>query len=188
METPEQDITRLLHRIRDGDQAAGPELLEVAYGELRRIAGSLFRDQPGDHTLQPTALVNEVCARFLGAGAFDWKDRQHFVRAAAKAMRHLLADHARAKGAERRGGGMTRVSLDGAQAQAPGAAPIDLMALDEAVTRLASRDERLGQVFELRFLAGLTVAEAAYVAGVSERTIEMDTRFIRAWLQKELGP
>lgn len=180
-----QDVTRLLARIRTGDAAATGELLDVAYSELRAIAGNLFREQPGDHTLQPTALVNEVCARLLNAGEGSWNDRKHFFRAAAKAMRNLLTDHARAKRAQRRGGGGIKVSLDSSHLPAP-SSDIDLVALDEAITKLAGLDERLGQIFELRFLVGLSVEKTAEIADVSPRTVELDTQFIRAWLQKEL--
>lgn len=181
-----QDVTRLLARIHTGDEAATAELLDVAYAELRAIAGHLFREQPRDHTLQPTALVNEVCARLLNANEGSWNDRKHFFRAAAKAMRNLLTDHARAKNSLRRGGGGVRISLDSGQIPA---APteVDLVALDETLTKLSRLDERLGQIFELRFLVGLSVEKTAEIAEVSPRTVELDTQFIRAWLQKELA-
>lgn len=186
MSTPDdQGVTRLLARIRAGDEAATGELLSVAYAELRGIAGNLFGDQPGDHTLQPTALVHEACARLLASHAGGWNDRKHFFRAAAQAMRHLLTDHARAKRAERRGSGRLKVSLDSSDVPAA-SNEVDLVVLDEALTRLASMDDGLSQIFNLRFLVGLSVETTAEVADVSSRKVELDTRFIRAWLQKEL--
>jgi len=183
---PTQEVSLLLDRIRGGDESARRELLRAAYDELRGVAGNLFRDQPENHTLQPTALVNEVCIRMLGSKS-DWNDRKHFIRAAARAMRNLLTDHARAKRAERRGGDRTSVTIDTGHAAANSPA-IDLLALDETIQRLGEQDPRLGDVFELRFLAGLPVAQTAELVGTSERTVELDTRFIRAWLQKELAP
>lgn len=187
----DQDVTQLVRRVSAGDEGALPLLLDAAYRELRAVAGNLFKDQPGDHTLQPTALVNELCVRLLDKESSDWSDRKHFIRAAAAAMRNLLADHARAKRAEKRGGGAATVTLDPGSALAgSGAAAragIDIVALDETLTRLAQTNERLGRVVELRFLAGLSVAQTADLLGVSERTIEIDTKLIRAWLQKELG-
>lgn len=180
------DVTRLLVRVRSGDQAATGELLSLAYEQLRGIAGSAFRDQPGDHTLQPTALVHEVCMRLLRSGDVTWNDRQHFFRAAGRAMRNLLTDHARAKKAQRRGGDGVRVSLDMSEVPTP-TPEVDLGALDESLTKLAALDDRLSSVFELRFLVGLSVPVVAEMLGVSPRTIELDTKFIRAWLQKELA-
>lgn len=179
------DVTLLLQRVREGDQAATGALLSLAYAELRGIAGHAFRGQPGDHTLQPTALVNEVCLKLLRSENLSWVDRQHFFRTVGKAMRNLLADHARSKNAIRRGGGESRVSIDLADIATP-TSGVDLGALDEAVTKLSALDERLSSVFELRFLVGLSVTQVADMIGVSARTIEMDTQFVRAWMQKEL--
>jgi RNA polymerase sigma factor (TIGR02999 family) len=191
---PDQSVTHLLARIRDGDDTATGELLNAAYNDLRALAATLFRDENPGHTLQPTALVNEVCVRMLKAQppASGWTDRNHFFRTAAKAMRNLLTDHARAKNAERRGGGARRITLDSLSpidaVSAPSPAmPVDLIALDETVTKLSKFDERLGLVFELRFLAGLTVQQTATVADMTQRTVERDCQFIRAWLQRELG-
>ncbi|MBS0197338.1 MAG: sigma-70 family RNA polymerase sigma factor [Planctomycetes bacterium] len=183
------DVTQLLDRIRAGEDTATGELLNAAYGDLRAMAASLFGQENPGHTLQPTALVNEMCVRMLDAPGKAWTDRSHFFKAAAKVMRHLLIDHARAKNAVRRGEGARPVSLDslaGAGVAAP-ASGVDLVVLDETVTRLTEMDERLGTVFELRFLAGLTVEQTALVAGVSPRAVEQDSQFIRAWLHRELA-
>lgn len=182
------NVTVLLDRIKSGDDAAANELMNIAYEELRAIAGHMFRDQPGGHTLQPTALVNEACIKLLksheAGNAAAWNDRKHFFRVAAKAMRNLLTDHARAKKAERRGGAGIKVTLDGSEASKSN--QVDLVELDETIARLAALDERLGRIFELRFLVGLSVERTAEIAEVSPRTVELDTQFIRAWLQKEL--
>ena len=151
----------------------------------------MFKDENAGHTLQPTALVNEVCVRMLDAPPRTWEDRTHFFRSAAKAMRHLLTDSARARNAACRGGApdersRKRVSLESLQA-ASESSRVDLLALEESVSRLAAMDERLGIVFELRFLAGLNVEQTAIVAAISPRTVEQDSRFIRAWLHRELA-
>ncbi len=182
----DQDVTQLLERIRSGDDAATSELLGIAYHELRALAGHVWRDQPGDHTLQPTALVNEACMRLLKANANGWNDRKHFFRVAARAMRNLLTDHARAKNALRRGGHEIRVSIDNTQVASLDKG-VDLVILNDTLTKLSDLDSRLGQIFELRFLVGLSVTQTAEIIEVSPRTIELDTQFIRAWLQKEMS-
>lgn len=187
------DVTRLLARITDGDSAATGELLNAAYADLRAMAAVVFGSGQQGHTLQPTALVNEVCMRMLKTPNPGWNDRKHFFRAAARAMRNVLTDYARARNADRRGGGAARVSLDSmciegvARAGDAQLELVDLLALDETIGRLAEFDEQIRQVFELRFLAGLTVGQTSAVLEVSERAVEQDSRFIRAWLQRELA-
>lgn len=186
-----QHVTQLLDRIKAGDDSATGELLNAAYADLRRLAAEMFKDENAGHTLQPTALVNEVCVRMLDAPPRTWEDRTHFFRSAAKAMRHLLTDSARARNAACRGGASDersrkRVSLESLQA-ASESSRVDLLALEESISRLAAMDERLGIVFELRFLAGLNVEQTALVASISPRTVEQDSRFIRAWLHRELA-
>ncbi len=181
---PDPNLSVLLDRIRDGDETATGELLNAAYSDLRSMASSLFRGESAGNTLQPTALVNELCIRLLKAPQTGWDDRNHFFRVAARAMRNLLIDHARARGAARRGGGR-RVTLDSLELAA-GESTIDLLSLDETITRLSEFNERLGTIFELRFLAGLTVEQTAEVTEISPRTVEKDCRFIRAWLHREL--
>lgn len=178
-------ISELLSRVRGGDAQATAELLDIAYKQLHVIAGNLFASQPEGHTLQPTALVNEACLRLLKSPKGDWNDQQHFYRVAAKAMRQLLVDHARAKGSQKRGSGNVRVSLELANAEAK-SLDVDLIALDDTLAKLAAMDSRLSQIFELRFLVGLSVEMTASVLGVSARTVEMDTRLIRAWIVREL--
>ncbi len=180
------DVTQLLGDLRRGDQAAFGRLLPVVYDELRALAGSFFRDQRPDHTLQPTALVHEVFMRLVAWPAADFNDRQHFFRVAAQAMRQLLTDHARRCRAARRGGDWGKVALDSEVAAQP-ADDIDLVALDDALTRLTELDERQGRIVELRFLAGMSVTDTAAVLGVSPRTVELDSRLARAWLRMELA-
>jgi RNA polymerase sigma factor (TIGR02999 family) len=184
----DQDVTSLLARIRTGDASAKAELVDLTYAELRAIAGHVFRGQPGDHTLEPTALANELCMRLLKSEASSWEDRKHFFRAAAKSMRNLLTDHARAKAAEKRGGNPVTVSLGSIEGpSARESSGVDLVILEETLTKLARLDKRVGEIFELRFLLGLSVERTAEILEISPRTVELDTQFIRAWLQKELS-
>lgn len=183
-ESRREAVASLLAQIRAGDTDATGRLLDLAYNELRGIAGGMLSEQRAGHTLQPTAVVNEVCARMLKSGTAGWNDEQHFYRAAAKAMRHLLVDHARARRAQKRGGGDgVRVSLELVEARA---CELDLVSLDDILTKLAATDARLAEIFELRFFVGLTVEQTAAVIGISARTVELDTRLIRAWVSKEL--
>lgn len=184
-------MTQILERIRLGDESAMPVLLDIAYSELRAIAGNLFKDQPRHHTLQPTALVNEVCLRMLKSDQASWNDRKHFICAAAKAMRNLLSNHARDKQTDKRRGvtvTLGGLGADGRDTPTPlgSGQPLDLIVLDETITRLTEVDARLGQVFELRYLAGLPVDKVADLLGVSERTVTLDAQFIRAWVQREM--
>jgi RNA polymerase sigma factor (TIGR02999 family) len=188
---PDDDlVTRLLDRVNAGDEAATSELLNVAYRDLRALAAVVFRSEAPGHTLQPTAVVNEVCMRLMKAAPRPegWTDRDHFFRTAARAMRNILNDHARAKKALRRGGGGRgrRVTLDSIEEPSGADGGVDLIALDEVLEKLAAYDARLGTTFELRFLAGLSAEQAATVLGSSPRTVERDCTFIRAWLRREL--
>lgn len=181
-----QEVTRILTDLRKGDESALGRLLPIVYGELRALAGALFRGQRYDHTLQPTAVVHEVFLRLVHQPQADFADRAHFFRVAAMAMRQLLTDHARRRRASRRGGGWDRVKLDSGVADTS-AEEVDLVALDDALTRLATLDERQGRIVELRFLIGLSVDETANVLGLSPRTVELDSRMARAWLRCELA-
>lgn len=181
------DVTALLVAMRQGDSAAGERVLQLVYRDLRDRASSYFRNVRSDHTLQPTALVHEAYLR-VSAGDIAWKDRSHFLAVAAKAMRYVLADHARRRRSEKRGGGegaWERVTLCGIGSDG-GDRIIDALDLEEALTELGEANERLAKIVELRFFAGLTVEEVAEILGFAPRTIELDWRTARAWLRNRL--
>ncbi len=166
-----------------GEEMDADRLLATLYDELRLIARHHLRDERPGHTLQPTALVHEAYLRLGSASAFE--SRSHFLRTASQVMRRVLVDHARARNAAKRAGGV-RVTLDeGLVGTGPA---VDMLALDDALTRLAEAEPRWARVVELRFFAGLEVVEAAALLGVSEITVKRDWRFARAWLARELGP
>lgn len=182
----DDQITQLLSRVSRGDDAALGTLLPIVYEELRRIAERLLRGERDDHTLQPTALVHEAYLRLVGEHA-PLADRRHFFAIAAREMRRVLVEHARARRRLKRGGGNVRVTLPDDVGQEAGPDPVDLVALDCAMSRLESRDERKVRVVELMYFAGLTAVEAAGVLGVTSRTIERDWQYARAWLLRELS-
>jgi RNA polymerase sigma factor (TIGR02999 family) len=163
-------ITQILDEVQRGTPGAREELFRLCYAELRRLAAAQMRQQRGSHTLQPTALVNEACLRMLGGPTEVFRSRGTFFSVAAKAMRSILVDLARAKSALKRGGLRERVPLTGAEPH--GRDPTDeILAVHEALDRLAEQDPFLARVVELRFFGGLTAAEAAQVLDVSERTV-----------------
>ena len=180
------ETTRLLGAIGQGDSDAAARLLPVVYEELRALAGSYFRRQPDNHTLQPTALVHEAYLKMINQTAAHWNDRAHFFAVAAKAMRQILVNHAHARNAEKRGGGKTRIVLN--EELAPNnERDFDPIALDEALKKLSALDERKASVVELRFFSGLSMDEVCHVLNVSKTTVEADWRLARAWLSKELS-
>lgn len=180
------DVTLLLGAMREGDVAAGERVLQLVYRDLRDRAAGYFRNVRGDHTLQPTALVHEAYLRVAG-GDIAWKDRSHFLAVAAKAMRHVLADHARRRHTEKRGGdgAWERVTLCGIGSDG-GERIIDALDLEQALIELGEMNERLANIVELRFFAGLTVDEVAQILGFAPRTVELDWRSARAWLRNRL--
>jgi len=183
---PRQEFTLILGRARAGDEAARNELIALLYGELRQIASRLMRRERTGHTLSPTAVVHEAVIRLLGDAAFDKAaDRNYLFASAARAMREVLIDHARRRGADRRGGGWRRIPLDLVldHLEEQG---LDAVAVDEALHRLAERNERQAQVMTLRYFGQLTVAEVAAALGVSPVTVERDWRLARAWLRGQL--
>lgn len=178
-------VARLLASIRAGDPAAADALATIVYDELRRLARQqLRRERPGQ-TLQPTALANEAWMRLIGARRLEVQDRAHFLGIAARAMRQILVERARARRAAKRGGAPERVTLDDALV---GVQPrsIDVEALDEAIERLAAAHPDHARLVELRFYAGLTVEEAADVLDVSPATVKRHWAFAKAWLFREL--
>jgi RNA polymerase sigma factor (TIGR02999 family) len=181
-----REITALLKKWREGNHASGDELIAIVYPELRRIAAIYLRQNLPSPTLQPTALVHELYVRLLAANPVDWQDRVHFFAVAAQQMRRILIDYVRAARASKRGGGMGRVTLSDL-AQQIGPRSDDLLALDEALTRLAEQDRRAAQVVELRFFGGLQEKEAATALNISVATLKRDWEFARAWLSAQLS-
>src|SRR6266481_6325410 len=175
------DVTQLLVDWRNGDKQALDRLMPLVYDELRRIASRYMKREREGHTLQTTALVNEAYLRMVGQDDVDWQNRAHFFGVAASVMRHLLVDHARARGRVRRGADPQQVSLDEA-AVVSNQKGEELLALDEALTRLASIDSRKVKIVELRYLSGLTAEETAEVLGVSEITVKREWLKAKAWL------
>ena len=180
------ELTVLLSRWADGDSTARDELFGVVHDELRKLAASYMRRERKDHTLQPTALVNEAFLRLTRGEPVSFTDRSHFFRFAARSMRHILIDHGRGVGTAKRGSGQKNQLFEETVA-IPGI-DVEALALDEALTRLGTFDERLLQVVELRYFVGLGGEEVAEVLGVSTRTVKRDWRSARAWLLAELGP
>lgn len=176
---------RSLESARRGHARARDPLLPAVYAELREIAARYLRRERHDHTLQPTALVHEAYLRLFDPGAATAESRTHFLALAARAMRQILVDHARARAADKRGSGKQHLTLSAALGE-PGAAEVDLVALDEALERLSALSERQGRVVELRFFAGLDVVEVAEVLSVSRSTVEAEWRVARAWLAAHL--
>lgn len=157
----------------------------VIYNELRAIADVCFRGQNPGHTLQPTALVNEAVAKMIRSETNQWESKSHFLGVAAKAMRHILIDHARKKRTEKRGGVFGRVTLSGIMATDT-SEEFDALDVNDALLKLEGIDQRQAKIVELRFFGGLNTSQIAEVLGVSPRTIELDWRFARAWLRREL--
>lgn len=185
--TSAAEVTRLLQQWGVGRHDALDELLPVIYGELRRLAASYLRRERADHTLQPTALVHEAFLKLVDQRDVRWQNRAHFFGIAAQMMRRILVDHARAHGASKRGTGERLLLIDEALVAAP-SSRVDLLALDEALTRLAAVDSQQSRIVELRFFVGLTIDEAAEVLHISPATVGRDWTVAKAWLYAELGP
>jgi RNA polymerase sigma factor (TIGR02999 family) len=180
------EVTRLLDRLSKGEQAAADELLPLIYAQLHDLASSLMAGRrPGD-TLQPTALVHEAYLKLLPGRVAHWRDHEHFLALAAKAMRSVLVDHARRRRAQKRGDDGKPLSLDEAILLAFEGRATDLLALEEALERLSVVSERAARVVELRFFGGLGTDEIARSLEITPRTVERDWRTARAWLHQEL--
>ncbi len=182
---PSQQATEALVAHAAGDPRAVSRLLPLVYVELRKLASHLMRRERRGHTLQPTALVHEAYVRLIDNTRIDWQGKTHFLAIAAKEMRQILVQHARAHKARKRGAGATRVTLDENVVSTP-ERTFDVLAVDEALDKLSALSPRQGQVVELRYFAGLSVNEAAYVLGISERTVKQDWQVARTWLMREL--
>lgn len=177
-----QQITRWLGDWRQGDDGARDQLFAVVQPQLQQIAARFLHHERGGHTLEPNALVNELCVRLLGAQPITFNDRAHFFAIAAQTMRRILIDHARARVADKRGGIQQRVSLSAVDGWNPIAHSEDLLALDQVLAKLEKADPRAARVVELRFFGGLNEDEVAEVLGVSTITVKRDWRAARAWL------
>jgi RNA polymerase sigma-70 factor, ECF subfamily len=186
MEHPSGEVTQLLQGLRAGDREAEGKLLDVVYGELHRIAARHMRHERIDHTLQSTALIHEAYVHLIDQPGKDWQNRAHFYGVAAQVMRRILVDHARTHRSAKRGGGQHKVSLDEALPLATEQCG-DLLALDEALSRLGQFDPRQSRIVELRYFGGLSEAEIAQALGVSSRTVKRDWRVAKAWLYGELN-
>jgi RNA polymerase sigma factor (TIGR02999 family) len=182
---PARDVTGLLVAWGEGEKSALDRLLPLVYAELRRIARNRLRHERAEHTLQPTALVNEVYLRLVGVKGVAWHNRAQFFAICARLMRQVLVDAARAHRGAKRGGGTIRVMLDDAHVRIDGP-PAEVIALDDALQALARIDERKSRVVELRFFAGLDGEETAAVLGVSTDTVARDWKFAKTWLYREL--
>jgi RNA polymerase sigma-70 factor, ECF subfamily len=179
------EITRLLLEMREGNPEAAPNLIPLVYEQLRRTARSLLRNERGDHTLQPTALVNDALMRLIGKECLEWQSRAQFFAVSSKIMRHILIDHARAHGADKRGGEFQKISLDHVFAYDWRQAD-SFLSLNQALDRLQEFDPRLCSVVEMRFFAGMTEEEISDVLKVSVRTVKRDWQFARDWLYREM--
>jgi RNA polymerase sigma-70 factor, ECF subfamily len=177
-----------LDRWSRGDEEALQGLLPLVYEECRRMARIQLRNERPDHTLSPTALVHELYLRLVDQRRTSWQNRAHFFGIAAQLMRRILVDHARRRQAQKREGGRVLVALDDDVATTDRAPVAELLALDEALNRLARFDEDQRRIVELRFFAGLTVEETALVLGRSARTVKREWQLARAWLFRELYP
>ena len=186
MESSPHQVTKLLNDWRKGDPAALERVMPLVYGELQKLARRHMRRQKPSHTLQTTELIHEAYLRLARDSTKQWENRAQFYAVAAKAMRHVLVDHARARRAAKRGGGWQAVPLDEGIGVSDGRLA-GLIVLDEALTRLSKLHPRQGDVIELRFFGGLSVEETAAVLGVSPETVMLDWRVAKAWLHKELG-
>lgn len=178
-------ITELLLAVSEGGRAALDQLIALVYDDLRRVAAAQMRREVGGQSLQPTALVHEVYVRLVDQRRVQWRNRAHFFAAATTLMRRILVDHARARLADKRGGGLERVTLAGDEAaESP---RIDVLALDQALQRMAAFSPRQERIVELRYFGGLTIQEAAEVIGISEATLVREWTVAKAWLRANLS-
>ena len=184
-DAPDDDAMALLRAAQAGDESAAARLLPLVYEELRTLARTRMARRPPGDTLQPTALVHEAYLRLLGKADLRLEGRRHFFFAAARAMRDILVERARARAGPKRGGGRLRVELkdDAAVAEPPAE---DLLALNDALSELEKEDPLKAQIVQLRYFAGMNAGEAAQALGISERTLHRHWRFIKAWLRRRL--
>jgi RNA polymerase sigma-70 factor (ECF subfamily) len=187
MHSPQpKQVTQLLLNWSRGDRVALDQLMPLVYQELRKLAGRYLRSERPDHTLQPTALIHEAYLRMIGKDMPEWQSRAHFFGVAARLMRQILVDHARTHHAAKRGGDQQKISLDDAPQVFAQSDAAGLLALDDALTKLAAFDERRSRILEMRSFGGMSVEESAQALGVSEATIKREMRLAQAWIRREL--
>lgn len=177
--------TKLLQQMQAGDPAASESLMRLLYRELREVAARYLRSERAGHTLQPTALVHEAYLKLVNQQSADYRSRGHFLAVAAMVMRRILVNHAERRAAAKRGGGAKRVPL-AEELSAVESPNVDILALDEALRKLAERDERKAKVVEQRFFAGVEMSQIAENLGVSLPTVKRDWEFARTWLMREM--
>jgi RNA polymerase sigma factor (TIGR02999 family) len=185
--TGSNQVTQLLLHWSHGDGAALDELMPLVYQELRKLAGSYLRSERPDHTLQPTALIHEAYLRMVGKDMPEWQNRAHFFGVAARLMRQILVEHARNRHAIKRGGNQQKISLDDAPPVYAQADAGELLALDDALTKLAAFDVRRSRILEMRAFGGMSIEETALALGVSDTTVKREMRLAQAWIRRELG-
>jgi RNA polymerase sigma factor (TIGR02999 family) len=182
-----QDVTGLLIKWSEGDRGVLNELLPAVRDELHRMAARYLRRERPDHTLQPTALINEAYLRLVNQNRVKWENRAQFFAIAANLMRRILVDHARGHQAAKRAGSAIKLPLDEGMPASPKQEEMDLVALDEALTQLAKMDSEQSRLVELRYFAGLTIEETAQVMGISPATVKRRWEVSRAWLRREIS-
>ncbi|HEY2289500.1 MAG TPA: sigma-70 family RNA polymerase sigma factor [Thermoanaerobaculia bacterium] len=187
MSTPPSDVTKLLQEWSQGDAAALEKLIPLVFEDLRQIAERLFKRETDSHTLQPTALVSEVYLRLMDQRKIHWQNREQFLGVASLLMRRILVDYAKGRQAAKRGSGIPNVQLDEMIA-VPELRGVDVVALDEALSRLAELDQRQGRIVEMRFFTGLSNEEIADILGISVTTVKREWRTAKLWLHRELTP
>ena len=179
------ETIELLTSIRAGDRAGVDRLFELVYDDLRRLAGKYTRRNAPDKSLQPTEVVHEAFLKLVNHQQVDWRDKSHFLAVGAKAMRHILVDDARRRGREKRGGNRSRVPFDEGMLVSP--THDDILAIDEALEKLALANDLRARIVEMRFFAGMTVEEVAQAIGISKRSVEGHWTFAKAWLRREIS-
>ena len=179
------ETVELLTSIRAGDRSGVDRLFELVYDDLRRLAGKYTHRSPPDKTLQPTEVVHEAFLKLVNQQQVDWRDKSHFLAVGATAMRHILVDDAKLRGRHKRGGKRRRVPLDEGMLVSP--THEDILAIDEALEKLALANQTRAQIVEMRFFAGMTVDEVAEALSVSKRTVEGHWTFAKAWLRREIS-
>jgi RNA polymerase sigma-70 factor (ECF subfamily) len=170
-----------------GSREAAEKLMPLVYDELRKVASRYLRKERSDHTLQPTALVNEAYLKLVDISNVDWQDRAHFFAVASQVMRRILVDHARARMSEKRAGDRQKVTLNPELVDTGSNKDTDLLALDDALNQLSEFDERQARIVELRFFGGLSVEETALVVGISTATVKREWAIAKAWLYRKIS-